>query len=183
MFTRVRAAAVLVSAVVTTAAMVVVPVASAVAAPPSTTAVDFEDDVGTIPAGAPFCAFPIERVLDGRLWTRTYTDDAGTVTREQRWVSAFSYTLRNPANGKELTSRLGGTVTTWFGAGRLDADGHRGERPQLHPAGQRATRRVRRAVRRGGPAGRDGHHRDADAELRGHGLPRGLRGAGLTASS
>ena len=111
---RVRAA-VLVSAVVTAAA-VVVPVASAVAAPPSTTFVDFVNDVRTIPAGAPFCAFPIERVLDGRLWTRTYTDDAGTVTREQRWVSAFSYTLRNPANGKELTSRLGGTVTTWFGA-------------------------------------------------------------------
>src|SRR5215203_1132289 len=100
MSTRVRAAAaVLVSAVVTAAA-VVVPVASAVAAPPSTTAVDFEDNVGTIPAGAPFCAFPIERVLDGRLWTRTYTDDAGAVTREQRWVSDFSYTLRNPANGK-----------------------------------------------------------------------------------
>ena len=115
MFTRVRAA-VLVSAVVTTAAMVVVPVASAATAPPSTTAVDFEDNVGTIPAGAPFCAFPIKRVLDGRLWTRTYTDDAGTETREQRWVSAFSYTLRNPANGKELTSRLGGTVTMWFGA-------------------------------------------------------------------
>jgi hypothetical protein len=111
---RVRAAAVLVSAVVTAA--VVVPVTSAVAAPPSTTFVDFVNDVRTIPAGAPFCAFPIERVLDGRLWTRTYTDDAGTVTREQRWVSAFSYTLRNPANGKELTSRLGGTVTTWFGA-------------------------------------------------------------------
>jgi hypothetical protein len=115
MSTRVRAAAVLVSAVVATAA-IVVPVASAVAAPPSTTAVDFDHNVGTIPAGAPFCAFPIERVLDGRLWTRTYTDGAGTVTREQRWVSHFSYTLRNPANGKELTSRLGGTVTTWFGA-------------------------------------------------------------------
>jgi hypothetical protein len=115
MSTRVRAAAVLASAVVTAAAATLVPVASAVAAPPSTTAIDFDHDVRTIPAGAPFCAFPIERVLDGRLWTRTYTDDAGNLTREQRWVSAFSYTLRNPANGKELTSRLGGTVTTWFG--------------------------------------------------------------------
>ena len=116
MSTRVRAAAVLMTAVLTTAAAIVVPVTRAVAAPPSTTAVDFDHDVRTIPAGAPFCAFPLERVLDGRLWTRTYTDDAGTVTREQRWVSAFSYTLRNPANGKELTSRLGGTVTTWFAA-------------------------------------------------------------------
>ena len=116
MSTRVRAAAVLMTAVLTTAAAIVVPVTRAVAAPPSTTAVDFDHDVRTIPAGAPFCAFPLERVLDGRLWTRTYTDDAGTVTREQRWVSDFSYTLRNPANGKELTSRLGGTVTTWFAA-------------------------------------------------------------------
>ena len=116
MSTRVRAAAVLMTAVLTTAAAIVVPVTRAVAAPPSTTAVDFDHDVRTIPAGAPFCAFPIERVLDGRLWTRTSTDDAGIVAREQRWVSAFSYTLRNPANGKELTSRLGGTVTTWFAA-------------------------------------------------------------------
>jgi hypothetical protein len=116
MSTRVRAAAALVSAVVAAAAVVVVPATSAVAAPPSTTFVDFADDVRTIPAGAPFCAFPIERVLDGRLWTRTFTDDAGTVRREQRWVSAFSYTLRNPANGKELSSRLGGTVTTSFEA-------------------------------------------------------------------
>lgn len=109
---RARAAAILVSAVVAA----VVPVASAVAAPPSTTFVDFQQDVRTVPAGEPFCAFPIERVLDGRLWTRTYTDGAGSVAREQRWVSEFTYTLRNPANGKALTSRLGGTVTTWFEA-------------------------------------------------------------------
>jgi len=109
-----RAAAVLVSAL----SAAVVPVADAHAAAPSTTFVDYHNDVRVIPAGEPFCAFPIERVLDGRLWTRTYTDDAGFVTREQRWVSAFTYTLRNPANGAALTSRLAGTVTTWF-----DADG------------------------------------------------------------
>ena len=107
-----RAAAVLVSAL----AAAVVPVAHGVAAAPSTTFVDFDHDVRVIPAGEPFCAFPIERVLDGRLWTRTSTDGAGNVTREQRWVSAFTYALRNPANGSTLTSRLAGTVTTWFAA-------------------------------------------------------------------
>ena len=109
-----RAAAVLVSAL----AAAVVPVASAAATGPSTTFVDFDNDVRVIPAGDPYCAFSIERVLDGRLWTRTYMDASGNVTREQRWVSAFTYTLRNPANGAALTSRLAGTVTTWF-----DADG------------------------------------------------------------
>ena len=114
---RTRAAAVLVSAL----AVVGVPVttaATAAAAQPTTTYVDFADDVRVIPAGAPYCAFPIERVLDGRLWTRTYSDDAGSVTKEQAWVSHFTYTLRNPANGKELRSVLAGTVTTFF-----DADG------------------------------------------------------------
>ena len=111
---RARAVAVLVSAL----AAAVLPVTKADAAAPSTTFVDFTNDVRVIPAGVPFCGFPIERVLDGRLWTRTYTDDSGFVTREQRWVSAFTYTLRNPANGAALTSRLAGTVTTWF-----DADG------------------------------------------------------------
>jgi hypothetical protein len=105
-----------VAVVVTAVAATVVPVASATAASPETTYVDFQQDVRTIPAGDPFCAFPIERVVDGRLWTRTYTDDAGNVTREQRWVSDFTYTLRNPANGSALSSRLAGTVTTWFAA-------------------------------------------------------------------
>jgi hypothetical protein len=107
---RARAVAVLVSALALTAW----PASVALGAPPSTTYVDYQDDVRVIPAGAPFCDFPIERVLDGRLWTRTYTDAGGTVTRVQRWVSHFTYTLRNPANGKELSSVLGGTVTTWF---------------------------------------------------------------------
>jgi hypothetical protein len=100
----------------TVAAATVVPVASATAVPPSTTYVDFSQNVRTIPAGDPYCAFPIERVLDGRLWTRTYTDDNGTVTREQAWVSNFTYTVRNPANGASLSSRLAGTVTTWYEA-------------------------------------------------------------------
>src|SRR5690242_310561 len=93
-----RLAAVLVSA----AAATVVPVGVATAGPPSTTDIDFAQNVRTIPAGEPFCAFPIERVLDGRLWTRTYTDAAGNVTREQAWVSNFTYTIRNPANGASL---------------------------------------------------------------------------------
>ena len=112
MSSRARATAVLVS----TLAAVAVPVATAAAAPPSTTYVDFSNNVRVIPAGDPFCSFPIERVLDGRLWSRTYVDGAGTVTREQAWVSHFTYTLRNPANGKELRSVLGGTVTTWYEA-------------------------------------------------------------------
>src|SRR4029453_18936579 len=107
-----RIATVLASAAVAT----LVPVGSACAGPPSTTYVDFADNVRTIPAGEPFCAFPIQRVLDGRLWTRTYTDDAGNVTREQAWVSDFTYTVRNPANGASLSSRLAGTVTTWYAA-------------------------------------------------------------------
>jgi hypothetical protein len=112
MFPLARGVAVLVSAL----AAAVVPVANAAAAAPSTTFIDFHNDVRLIPAGEPYCAFPIERVLDGRLWARTSTDDAGNVTREQRWVSAFTYTLRNPASGATLTSRLAGTVTTDFEA-------------------------------------------------------------------
>ena len=107
---RARVAAVLVTA----AAATVVPIAGAMAGPPSTTYIDFAQNVRTIPAGEPFCAFPIERVLDGRLWTRTYTDAAGNVTREQAWVSNFTYTLQNPATGASLSSRLAGTVTTWY---------------------------------------------------------------------
>lgn len=90
----------------------------ATAAPPTTTSIDYVNDTRVVPAGAPFCDFPIVRVRDGRLWTRTYTAADGTVTRVQRWVSAYTYSLSNPANGKILLAHLGGTYTEWH-----DSDG------------------------------------------------------------
>ncbi|MCA0178200.1 MAG: hypothetical protein LCH77_01090 [Actinobacteria bacterium] len=92
--------------------------ASAATERTTVTWVDYDHDTRHVPAGGIYCDFPIERVRDGRLWTRTFYDSEGRVTRTQAWVSNYTYTLRNPANGKELTSHLGGTATTWY-----DADG------------------------------------------------------------
>ena len=79
----------------------------------TTTYVDYDQNARTFPVGDPFCSFPVERIIDGRLWTRVTT--TGGVNESHAWVSHFTYTLRNPANGKELTSHLGGTedVTTY----------------------------------------------------------------------
>lgn len=103
-------------ALVTLAAVILAAAAaapSAAAAAPETSHIDFQHNVRVIPAGAPFCDFPIERILDGRLWDRVYPTDADGTTKDTAWVSDFTYRLRNPANGRELSSVLAGTVTTW----------------------------------------------------------------------
>lgn len=89
-------------------------VGGASADPPTTSYIDYVNDTRVVPAGAPFCDFSIVRVRDGRLWTRTYTDQYGNVTRVQRWVSDYTYSLSNPANGKVLLAHLGGTYTEWY---------------------------------------------------------------------
>ena len=76
-------------------------------ATPTTTSTDYVNDTRVVPAGAPFCDFPIVRVRDGQLWTRTYTAADGTVTQVQRWVSAYTYSLSNPANGRSSSPILG----------------------------------------------------------------------------
>jgi hypothetical protein len=86
------------------------------AAAPETAYIDFDHNVRTIPAGAKFCSFPIERELDGRLWDRVYAPDADGTVKDIAWVSDFTYTLRNPATGRRLRSVLAGTVTTWRSA-------------------------------------------------------------------
>jgi hypothetical protein len=84
------------------------------AAGAGTTFVDYDQNVRTLPAGGPYCAFPVERVLNGRISTRTSFTADGTET-DFSWASRFSYVLRNPANGHQLTSALAGTevVTTY----------------------------------------------------------------------
>ncbi|MBK6441779.1 MAG: hypothetical protein IPF90_06400 [Actinomycetales bacterium] len=93
------------------AGVVTSPVAQA--SQPDTVFIDFDHNVRVLPAGGPYCSFPVERVLDGRLWDRVYAPDADGTVRDIAWVSDFTYTLRNPANGRELRSVLAGTVTTY----------------------------------------------------------------------
>lgn len=68
----------------------------------------FDHDTVTYPVGAPFCDFPIQRTFDGAFHARTTTYADGSVFVHE-WVSGLTYTLTNPANGKTLSSALGGT--------------------------------------------------------------------------
>ena len=95
------------------AAAAVAAAPSASAAAPETDYIDFHHNVRLLPAGGPYCSFPVERILDGRLWDRVYPTDADGTSKDIAWVSDFTYGLRNPANGLELSSALAGTVTTW----------------------------------------------------------------------
>jgi hypothetical protein len=38
-----------------------------------TTFVDYDQNLRTLPAGDPYCSVPIDRIYDGRMWTRTTT--------------------------------------------------------------------------------------------------------------
>lgn len=87
------------------AAAVLAPVAEA--DPPFT--VTHEDVNVTLPA--PFCGFPTIANIEGILTTKTYTDDAGNVVRQVRNVQqSFTITYTNPANGKSVSTVLGGPV-------------------------------------------------------------------------
>lgn len=79
-----------------------------------TTTQVFDQDTATYPAGdGTHCAFPVERTFDGVFHTRTTTYADGSVVLHL-WVSDFTYTLTNPANGKTLSSALGGTEDQTF---------------------------------------------------------------------
>jgi hypothetical protein len=87
------------------AAAVLAPVAAA--DPPFT--VTHEEVNVTLPA--PFCGFPTIAHIEGILTTKTYTDDAGNVVRQVLNVQqSFTITYTNPANGKSVSTVLGGPV-------------------------------------------------------------------------
>jgi hypothetical protein len=97
-------------------ACALVPFAPAGATPGKTGSVTttqvFDHDTATYPAGSR-CDFALQRTFNGLFHVQTTTYADGTVVVHQ-WVSNFSYTLTNPANGRALSSHLGGTddVTT-----------------------------------------------------------------------
>jgi hypothetical protein len=91
-----------------------------------TTTTVFDHDTATYPVGAPFCDFPIQRTYDGVFHARTTTYADGSVFVHE-WVSGLTYTLTNPANGKTLSSALGGTEElTYAPDGTLMKDEIRG---------------------------------------------------------
>ena len=62
-------------------------------------------------APTPFCSFPTVVHSQGTLKVKTYTDDAGNVLREVINVQdSFTITYTNPANGKSISTKLGGPV-------------------------------------------------------------------------
>jgi hypothetical protein len=112
-----RTLAALAVAVLSTGACLLTPLSPAQALPgktgSTTTTRVFDHDTATYPVGAPFCDFPIERTYDGLFHARTTTYADGSVLVHE-WVSGLTYTLTNPANGKTLSSALGGTEDLAF---------------------------------------------------------------------
>ena len=96
------AAALLASAVFTPAAL---------ADPPAVrTHTDF-DSTRTIAA----CGFPVVIHSEGIFTTWEYYDDAGNLVRQRLHVEqSFTVTWSNPANGKSISSVLGGPVVNEF---------------------------------------------------------------------
>jgi hypothetical protein len=65
------------------------------------------------------CGFPITSHSEGVFTVWQYLDDAGNVVRERLHVErAFTVTLTNPANGKSISSVLGGPVFNEFAPDR-----------------------------------------------------------------
>jgi hypothetical protein len=61
------------------------------------------------------CGFPVEVHSEGIFTRWVYLDDAANVVRERWHVEhAFTVTWTNPANGKSISSVLGGPVFTEF---------------------------------------------------------------------
>lgn len=87
--------------------------APAAAAPPFT--IEHFDVDFTRPA--PFCSFPTIAHSEGVLTVKTYRDETGAVVKEVANVQqSFTITYTNPANGKSISTVLGGPVFTEFGA-------------------------------------------------------------------
>ena len=90
---------------VAAAAAVLAP--TALADPPFTVTAEEVD----ITRPAPFCGFPTIAHIEGVLKTKTYTDEGGNVVREVLNVQqSFTITYTNPANGKSISTVLGGPV-------------------------------------------------------------------------
>ena len=93
------------------AAAVLVPTALA-DAPDTRTHTNF-DSTRTITA----CGFPVQIHSEGVFTVWQYLDESGAVVRERLHVErAFTVTWSNPANGKSISSILGGPVFNEFGA-------------------------------------------------------------------
>jgi hypothetical protein len=87
--------------------------AAAVLAPPAAADPPFTviDDEVNFTAPTPFCAFPTIVHSEGILTTKTYLDESGNVVREVLNVQrSFTITYTNPANGKSISTVLGGPV-------------------------------------------------------------------------
>jgi hypothetical protein len=86
---------------------------AALADPPdSVTHTDF-DSTRTIDV----CGFPVVLHSEGVFTVWNYLDDEGNVVRQRLHVErAFTVTWSNPANGKSISSVLGGPVFNVFGA-------------------------------------------------------------------
>jgi hypothetical protein len=93
------------------AAAILVPTALA-DAPDTRTHTNF-DSTRTITA----CGFPVQIHSEGVFTVWQYLDESGAVVRERLHVErAFTVTWSNPANGKSISSVLGGPVFNEFGA-------------------------------------------------------------------
>jgi hypothetical protein len=80
---------------------------AAAADPPATVT---HDEV-SFTAPTPFCSFPTIVYSEGTLTTKTYVDENGNVVREVINVQrSFTITYTNPANGKSISTVLGGPV-------------------------------------------------------------------------
>ena len=83
----------------------------AAAAPPSVVTHTDVDSTRTLGV----CGFPITSHSEGVFTVWEYFDDAGRLVRERLHVErSFTVTLTNPANGKSISSVLGGPVFNEF---------------------------------------------------------------------
>ena len=102
---------------------------AALADPPDTrTHTDF-DSTRTITV----CGFPVVLHSEGVFTTWNYFDENGNLVRQRLHVErAFTVTWSNPANGKSISSVLGGPVFNECGRRRHPDPDRRGPRAALH---------------------------------------------------
>ena len=78
------------------------------------------------------CGFPVVLHSEGVFTVWNYLDENGNVVRQRLHVErAFTVTWSNPANGKSISSVLGGPVFNVFDADGADPDRRR-TRAALH---------------------------------------------------